>query len=112
MSGAYFFDSRLAKNEPSSYVVDKERSCQTFINYMNIRLQKMFHYEGLPDTIPKEMLEYYLLNNGTCFVTKVDEKLYALVGNFGGVPDPYYRPTSYIIANPALKLTKEYDLET
>jgi hypothetical protein len=79
---------------------------------MNIRLQKMFHYEGLPDTIPKEMLEYYLLNNGTCFVTKVDEKLYALVGNFGGVPDPYYRPTSYIIANPALKLTKDYDLET
>jgi hypothetical protein len=108
---AYFFDSRLAKNEPSSYVIDKDRSSKTFINYMNIRLQKMFHYEGLPDTMPKEMLEYYLLNNGSCYVTEVDGKLYALVGNFGGVPDGYYRPTRYIVANPGLNLTKDYDLE-
>jgi hypothetical protein len=56
------------------------------------------------------MLEYYLLNNGTCFVTKVDDKLYALVGNFGGVPDGYYRPTRYIVANPGLNLTEDYDL--
>ena len=112
MSGTpYFFDSRLAKTDSSEYVIDKDRSIQTFINYMNIRLQKMFHYEGLPDSMPKEMLEYYLLNNGTCFVTEVDGKLYALVGNFGGVPDGYYRPTRYIVANPGLKLTKDYDLE-
>jgi hypothetical protein len=111
-SGSYFFDRRLAKGEASSYVIDKEKSCDTFINYMNIRLQKMFHYEGLPDTIPKEMLEYYLLNNGTCFVTKVDSKLYAFCGSFGGQPDPYYRPTRYIVANPALNLGKDYDLET
>ena len=112
MSGTYFFDRRLAKGEPSSYVIDKERSCNTFINYMNIRLQKMFHYEGLPDTIPKEMLEYYLLNNGTCFVTEVNGKLYAFCGSFGGQPDPYYRPTSYVIANPALNFSKTCELET
>ena len=112
MSGTYFFDRRLAKGEPSSYVVDKEKSCDTFINYMNIRLQKMFHYEGLPDTIPKEMLEYYLLNNGTCFVTEVDGKLYAFCGSFGGQPDPYYRPTTYVIANPALNFSKQCNLET
>lgn len=111
MSSAYFFDSRLAKGESSSYVIDKDRSIQTFINYMTIRLQKMFHYEGLPETIPSELFEYYLLHNGICFVTNVDEKLYALVGNFGGEPDPYYRPTRYIVANPALKLTKDYDIE-
>jgi hypothetical protein len=110
-NNAYFFDSRLAKSDPSSYLIDKDRSCQTIINYMNIRLQKMFYYEGLPETLPKEMLEYYLLNNGTCFVTKVDGKLYALVGNFGGVPDGYYRPTRYIVANPGLQLTKDYDLQ-
>jgi hypothetical protein len=72
----------------------------------------MFHYEGLPDTIPKEMLEYYLLNNGTCFVTKVDGKLYALCGSFGGEPDEYYRPTRYIVANPGLKLSADYDLQS
>ena len=112
MSGTYFFDRRLAKGDTSSYVIDKEKSRDTFINYMNIRLQKMFHYEGLPDSLPKEMLEYYLLNNGTCFVTEVDGKLYAFCGSFGGEPDPYYRPTRYIVANPALKLGKDYDLES
>lgn len=112
MSGSYFFDRRLAKGEPSSYVVDKEKSCDTFINYMNIRLQKMFYYEGLPDTIPKEMLEYYLMNNGTCFVTEVESKLYAFCGSFGGQPDPYYRPTRYVVANPALKFSKDCDLES
>lgn len=112
MSGSYFFDRRLAKGEPSSYVIDKEQSCNTFINYMNIRLQKMFHYEGLPDTIPKEMLEYYLLNNGTCFVTKVNDKLYAFCGSFGGEPDAYYRPTKYVIANPGLNFSKTCELET
>lgn len=111
MSGAYFFDRQLAKGEPSSYVIDKTSSTRTFINYMNIRLQKMFHYDGLPESIPRELLEYYLLNNGTCFVTEVDSKLYALTGSFGGEPDPYYRPTRYIVANPALKLTKDYDIE-
>jgi hypothetical protein len=111
-SGSYFFDRRLAKGEPSSYVIDKEKSCNAYIDYMNIRLQKMFHYEGLPDTMPKEILEYYLLNNGTCFVAKVDGKLYALCGSFGGEPDPYYRPTVYIVANPALSLTKSYNLQT
>ena len=30
MSGTYFFDRRLAKGEPSSYVIDKEKSCGTF----------------------------------------------------------------------------------
>lgn len=110
MNGSYFFDSRLARNDPESYVLDKERSTKTYINYMNIRLQKMFHYEGLPDTIPKEMLEYFLLNNGTCYVTEVNGSLYALTGSFGGEPDAYYRPTRYIVANPGLKLSKDYDL--
>lgn len=111
MAGSYFFDSRLAKTEPTSYVLDKDRSIKTYMNYMNIRLQKMFHYEGLPETIPREMLEYYLLNNGTCYVAEVEGKLYALLGSFGGEPDAYYRPTSYIVANPGLKLSKSYDLE-
>ena len=108
----YFFNRRLAKGNPSDYVIDKDRSCETFIDYMNIRLQKMFYYEGLPDTIPKELLEYYLLNNGTCFVTEVEGKLYAFCGSFGGPPDAYYRPTLYVVANPALQLSKTYDVET
>lgn len=110
MAGSYFFDSRLAKTEPTSYVLDKEQSITTYMNYMNIRLQKMFHYEGLPETLPKEMLEYYLLNNGHCYIAEVNGNLYALLGSFGGEPDAYYRPTRYIVANPGLKLSKDFDL--
>ena len=110
MSSSYFVDSRLAKKSAQEYVTDKEVSSDAYIRYMIIRLQKMFKYENLPDTIPKEYLENYLLLNGTCFVTQVDGKLYALNGTYGGEPDAYYRPTKYIVANPGLKLSKTYDI--
>lgn len=110
MSGSYFFDSWLAKKNAIDYVKDKKLSSKAYINYMSIRLQKMFKYTNLPDTIPREMLEYYLMINGTCFVTKVNGNLYALTGSFGGEPDAYYKPTKYVVANPALKLSKEYDI--
>ena len=110
MSCSYFFDSWLAKKNAIDYVKDKKLSSKSYINYMTIRLQKMFKYENLPDTIPREILEYYLMINGTCYITKVDGNLYALMGTFGGEPDPYYKPTKYIVANPALHLSKEYDI--
>ncbi len=106
----YFFDSRLAKTNPIDYVKDKEKSCNSFIRYMTLRLTKMFKYTGLPDTIPKEMLEMYLMHNGNCYITKVNGELYALIGSYGGEPDPYYRPTLYIVANPGLKLSETYKL--
>ena len=110
--GVYFFDSQLAKDIKSSasYVTDKEISAKSYMNYMVIRLQKMFHYENLPATIPQEMLEYYLLYNGTCFVTEVKGELYALFGSYGGKQDAYYRPTRYIVANPGLDLSEDYDI--
>ena len=110
MSSSYFVDSRLAKKSAQDYVIDKELSADSYIRYMIIRLQKMFTYENLPDTIPKEYLENYLLLNGTCFVTQVDGNLYALNGTYGGEPDAYYRPTKYVVANPGLKLSKTYDI--
>lgn len=113
MAGTYFFDSWLATKSPLDYVRDKKMSSKAYINYMTIRLQKMFKYTNLPETIPREMLEYYLMINGTCFITKhEDGNLYAFTGSFGGEPDPYYKPTKYIVANPALKLSKEFDINS
>ena len=113
MAGSYFFDSWLAKKSPLDYVRDKKMSSKTYINYMTIRLQKMFKYTNLPESIPREMLEYYLMINGTCFIAKhEDGNLYALTGSFGGEPDAYYKPTKYIVANPALKLSKEFDINS
>ena len=56
------------------------------------------------------LLEYFLLNNGTCYIVKENDKLYAVIGSFGGPPDPYYRPTLYVVANPGLRLSKTYNL--
>lgn len=105
-----YWNSRLVTGEILEYVKDKRKSAKSYINYMLIRLQKMFKYDNLPDTIPREMLECYLLQSGSCFITKVDGKLYAFEGTMGGEPDPYYRPTLFIVANPALKFNKSLDL--
>ena len=103
MEGGYCFDRFLGSQKIMEYVVDKRLSAKSYIRYMLIRLQKMFKYTNLPETIPQSVFEYMLMTNGHCFVTKVDDKLYAFVGGFGGEPDVYYRPTIYTIANPALR---------
>ena len=100
------------KDEPRemAFVADKTLSIQTHKAYMLSRLMQMFEYKNLPETIPAEMLELQLLINGISFVTKVNGELYALEGSPGGEPDPYYRPTKYVWANPALKKDGESDL--
>lgn len=99
------FDRLLSDAKIKEYVTDKRLSAKSYMRYMLLRLMKMFKYENLPDSIPHEMLEYYLLMNGSCFITKVDSRLYAFVGGQGGEPDVYYRPTRYTVANPALDYT-------
>lgn len=93
-----------------AFVADKQLSIRTHKAYMLSRLMQMFEYKNLPETIPAEMLELQLLLNGITFITEVDGKLYALEGSPGGEPDPYYRPTTYVWANPALKTSREDDL--
>lgn len=92
------------------YVKDKEASTRADIFYMLNRLMSMFKYNGLPDTIPKKFLDYYLFVNGHAFITKVDGELYVFVGGLGGEPDAYYRPTIYTVANPALNISKMYKI--
>ena len=74
-------------------ILNKKQSIYNYVMLMFDRTSQMFEYDGLPDTIPAEMLELYLQVNGN---------LYALPGGLGGAPDPYYRPTLYVVANPGL----------
>ncbi len=105
-----YWNSRLVNGKLSEYVTDKKVSARTYINYMLIRLQKMFRYENLPDTLHREFIELYLMQSGSAFLTTVNDDLYVFQGTMGGEPDPYYRPTLYIVANPGLKLNKTYKL--
>lgn len=84
-------------------ILNKTLSVRKYVWTMLNRTNQMFEYTGLPDTIPKEILELYLQINGQCCITEVGGNLFALPGGLGGPPDPYYRPTLYIAAIPGLR---------
>lgn len=91
---------------------DKERVALSHVGYMLDRTQRMFEYEGLPETIPARMVELYLQINGhLCFARHAGE-LYVYTGGMGGEPDVYYRPTVYTVANPAQNWSKNLAIGT
>ena len=89
---------------------DIGKNCSLIVSLMLCRLQSMFEWTGLPDSIPQRSLELMLQVGGDCAVVDYEGALYALAGGAGGPPDPYYMPTIYVIANPALKLSKTYHI--
>lgn len=85
------------------YVKDKKKSAKAYYRYLLTRLLRMFQYKNLPDTIPHEILDRYLFENGIACITKVNGELYVFYGNLGGPQDVYYRPTTFIVSNPHIK---------
>ena len=84
--------------------IDKGAAVNSYVLYYLARLQSMFKYEGLPDTIPAKWLEHYLLVNGSCvFIMDGKDDLIVTTGGWGGLPDRYYIPTEYIVSNPYVK---------
>lgn len=92
------------------YCTNKRKVFENYCKYMFTRTQSMFVYDGLPDTIPVQWLESYLQRNGSCIIAEHNGKLYALLGNAGGEYNEYYQPTKYVVANPWLKLSKEFKI--
>lgn len=89
---------------------DKSKNLSTIVAYMLDRTQSMFRWSGLPDTIPQRNLEIILQMNGNACFAEADGKLWAFVGGLGGEPDPYYMPTVCVVANPALKLSRDFKI--
>ena len=90
---------------------DKRKNTQSYIVYMLNRVMQMFEYDGLPDTLPKRMIELYTMVNGHSVVVKHNDNLYVCFGGFAGEPDEYYMPKQYIIANPYLELFKTFTID-
>ena len=82
---------------------DKGMLLSSYILYFLARLQSMFIYEGLPDSIPQKWLENLLLVNGSCVWIKNGDDLIVTRADIGGKPDVYYIPTECIVANPYVK---------
>lgn len=95
-------------------ITNKTKSVDNFISYGIDKLQSMFSYDGLPDTIPQRNLEKLLLTNGNCVFISVNGKYYVATGGYGGYKNPYYESVSYIVSNPwinGLKDSKEFFIE-
>lgn len=94
--------------------IDKPLALRAYICYFLDRLQSMFIWSGLPDTIPQKWLESYLLVDGQCAVINTDKGIFATNGGMGASPDEYYIPTKYIVTNPYLpenaSSVKEYTI--
>ena len=92
---------------------NKGQMLSSYIRYFLARLQSMFKYDGLPETIPAKWLEHYLLTNGNALIARADDgNLYAFTGGLGGDPNVYYIPNNYIVANPYLNLTKTFSIDS
>lgn len=68
------------------------------------KLQSLFIYDGLPEEIPAKWLEHYLITNGNCIFTKLDDKYYVLVGSPASECNAYYVPVRYVVANPWIRM--------
>lgn len=96
--------------DAQSYITDKGKAINAFILYNMDKLQQVFTYANLPDTIPSSELEKLLLKSGHCFITKVNGELYAFVGGFSGEPDVYNNPRFYTVTNVALNISETYEI--
>lgn len=93
-------------------VKNKDVAVDSFIQRYLCMTTKMFEYTGLPETIPPVEMEKILQANGNVGIAQVNGNLYALQGAKGGECDAYYRPTKYVVANPWLKLDKEFTIDS
>lgn len=62
---------------------------------LNQAALSQFEYTGLPETVPAEWIEGFMISNGTVGVGELDGKLYACMGGYAGnvngyLPDKYY----------------------
>ena len=89
----------------------KDKFLENFIDDMLIKVNQMFHYKNLPDSVPKHVLEKMLCENGYCIFTKHNDRFVIFDGGLGGELNEYYEYTQCIVANPYLKLNKTYTID-
>lgn len=85
-------------------VCDVEANFHSYFKLLTNKAMSIFKFTGLEDleAIDERFLKEQLILKGKVCFTQIDNKLYALDGNWGGEPNAYYEPTQWIIANPIL----------
>lgn len=93
---------------------DKTAAVRYWGNYLLCRTLQMVHYEGLPESIPERDFKILLQTRGNAVILNKDYtggNYFAFWGNLTGDVNAYYMPTSVVIANPAIDLSGNYELD-
>ena len=83
-----------------------------WLRMLNV-LISMFKWENLPDTVPAEFLETYLITNGTAGFQKIGKEYLVGMGGYQGDMNPYNIGTEYmavIINKPQMLGTVNKDI--
>ena len=87
-------ESNKAKYDLMCDVSDVYAGYNYYVNYLYEKLIRIFKYENLPDTIPRDALENYILHNGYAGITKNDKYGFVAVPaqKYGVGLYPLYEP--------------------
>lgn len=85
-------------------VCDVEANFWSYFKLLTNKAMSLFKFTGLEnlEAIDERFLKEQLILRGKVCFTQFNNKLYALNGNWGGEPNAYYEPTTWIVANPIL----------
>ncbi len=82
-------------------ICDVEEAYSFYFKYLLGKLDKIFKWENLPETVDEQYLNTALFLEGNAvWTTKMDNKVRVFSGKIGGEPNIYYSPTIYTVANP------------
>ena len=96
--------------QPSSLSA-KTRRLKSYNMYDLDRTQSMFNWNGLQNSIPEWILEWYLQVNGVNLIFETEPNNPVICfGGWGGEPNEYYLPTKFVVSNPYLKIFREFNI--
>lgn len=73
-----------------------------FFKWLTNKVISCLIIRDAPETFNDAYIKTHLILDGNICITDFDDKLYGVIGGWGGEPDEYYVPTVYTIANPRL----------
>lgn len=84
-------------------ICDVDREYRFYFKWLLNKLNQIFKWNNLPETVDETFLNNMLfLNGNVCWTDKLKGQLTVYYGNPGGEPDRYYMPTLFTIANPVM----------
>lgn len=98
----------LLKDWRERYADGKKGICDFGLNYdfyfkwLTNKIISCFCIRGAPDSINDIYVKTNLILDGKICITDFNDKIYGLIGSWGGKPDEYYIPVDFVVANPVL----------